>query len=77
MLSAENRAKAIFTIQKLFSLYETVVGMTGTVQAEEGEIHDLYGIEVAAIPIHKTIIREDVNDPIFATKREKYEAKLY
>lgn len=51
--------------------------MTGTVQAEEGEIHDLYGIEVAAIPIHKTIIREDVNDPIFATKREKYEAKLY
>ncbi|MED4352032.1 accessory Sec system translocase SecA2 [Schinkia azotoformans] len=75
-LSEENRVKATITIQKLFSLYETVVGMTGTIQVEEGEIHDLYGIEISVIPTHKPVIREDVDDQIFATKLEKYEAVL-
>lgn len=75
-LSEENRVKATITIQKLFSLYETVVGMTGTIQAEEEEIHDLYGIEISSIPTHKPVIREDADDQIFATKQEKYEAVL-
>lgn len=75
-LSEENRVKAIITIQKMFSLYETVVGMTGTIQAEEEEIYELYGIEMVVIPTHKPTIREDADDQIFATKQEKYEAIL-
>jgi preprotein translocase subunit SecA len=73
-LSEENRVKATITIQKLFSLYETVVGMTGTIQTEEKEIYELYGIEAATIPTHKPVIREDLADVIFSSRQEKEEA---
>ncbi len=71
-LSEEIRKHAVITVQKYFSLYGQVVGMTGTVKSEEEEIRRIYGLDVVVIPTYKPIVRVDERDRIFLTRQEKY-----
>lgn len=71
-LSEENRIHAMITVQKYFSLYEQVAGMSGTIKTEEEEMRWIYGLEVISVPTHKPVIRKDYEDVIFATKEAKY-----
>jgi preprotein translocase subunit SecA len=71
-LSEENRTHAVITVQKFFSLYERIAGMTGTIKTEEEEIGSIYGLEVISIPTHKPVVRKDYEDVVFLTKEEKY-----
>ncbi|GGD91059.1 preprotein translocase subunit SecA [Paenibacillus nasutitermitis] len=72
-LSEENRTHATITIQKVFSLYNQIAGMSGTIQTDEEEMRRIYGLEVVSVPTHKPIIRQDYEDIIFLTKEIKYD----
>lgn len=72
-LTDENRIQAEITIQKYCSLYERLVGMTGTALTDEEEIRGVYGIDVIAIPTAKPVIRHDEADAVFLTKEAKHD----
>ncbi len=65
---------ATITIQNYFRLYRKLAGMTGTAETEEGEFHEIYKLDVVVIPTHRPVVRDDMNDLIFRTKRSKYNA---
>ncbi|MFD3273865.1 preprotein translocase subunit SecA [Paenibacillus dendritiformis] len=71
-LSPENVTHAVITIQKFFSLYTYLTGMTGTIRSEAEEIQNLFGLDIVAIPTHKPIQRSDEEDVFFMTRQEKY-----
>ncbi|HJV45592.1 MAG TPA: preprotein translocase subunit SecA [Bacillota bacterium] len=75
-LSEENRTVATITIQKFFSLYKCISGMSGTVQTEEKELRDIYGLEIISIPTHRPVIRQDFKDLIFLSREEKYKRMI-
>ncbi|MBX6330509.1 MAG: preprotein translocase subunit SecA [Gemmatimonadaceae bacterium] len=75
-VKGETQTLATITIQNYFRMYEKLAGMTGTAETEETEFHEIYGLEVAVIPTNKPVIREDRQDLIFKTRREKYNAIL-
>ncbi len=75
-VKGETQTLATITIQNYFRLYEKLAGMTGTAETEETEFHKIYGLEVSVIPTNKPVIREDRQDLIFKTRREKYAAIL-
>ncbi|SVC38819.1 uncharacterized protein METZ01_LOCUS291673, partial [marine metagenome] len=64
------------TIQNYFRMYDKLAGMTGTAETEETEFHEIYKLYVFVIPTNQPIIREDREDLIFRTKREKYQALI-
>jgi len=64
------------TIQNYFRLYKKLAGMTGTAETEAAEFYEIYGLDVVVIPTHKPVIREDKDDLIFRTKKEKYQAVI-
>jgi len=68
----DTQTLATITLQNYFRLYKKLSGMTGTAETEEGEFFEIYKLEVAVIPTNKPIIRDDQDDAIFRTKREKY-----
>nr|VFK54736.1 MAG: protein translocase subunit secA [Candidatus Kentron sp. TUN]VFK58422.1 MAG: protein translocase subunit secA [Candidatus Kentron sp. TUN]VFK58525.1 MAG: protein translocase subunit secA [Candidatus Kentron sp. TUN] len=70
----ENQTLASITFQNYFRLYEKLAGMTGTADTEAAEFQQIYGLEVVVIPTHKKMIREDLPDLVFLTKREKFTA---
>jgi len=70
----ETQTLATITIQNYFRMYDKLAGMTGTAETEESEFHQIYGLDVLVIPTNRPIIRDDRNDLIFRTKREKYVA---
>ncbi|MBN1638024.1 MAG: preprotein translocase subunit SecA [Ignavibacteriales bacterium] len=70
----DTQTLATITLQNFFRLYKKLAGMTGTAETEEGEFFQIYSLEVVVIPTNKPIIREDLDDAIFRTKREKYNA---
>jgi len=70
----ETQTYATITIQNYFRLYEKLGGMTGTAETEAAEFHDIYGLDVLPIPTNKPNQREDLNDQVFKTRREKYNA---
>jgi preprotein translocase subunit SecA len=70
----ETQTLATITIQNYFRMYDKLAGMTGTAETEENEFHQIYGLEVLVIPTHRPVIRDDRNDLVFRTKREKYTA---
>lgn len=72
----ETQTLATITIQNYFRMYDKLSGMTGTAETEEGEFHQIYGLDVAVIPTNRPIQREDRPDLVFRTKREKYNAIL-
>jgi preprotein translocase subunit SecA len=75
-VKGETQTLATVTIQNYFRLYDKLAGMTGTAETEENEFHQIYGLDVLVIPTNRPVIREDRNDLIFRTKREKYNALL-
>ncbi|HEX6132529.1 MAG TPA: preprotein translocase subunit SecA [Longimicrobiales bacterium] len=70
----ETQTLATITIQNYFRMYDKLAGMTGTAETEEGEFHQIYGLEVMVIPTNRPIVRDDRQDLVYRTKREKYNA---
>jgi preprotein translocase subunit SecA len=73
-VKGETQTLATVTIQNYFRMYDKLAGMTGTAETEENEFHQIYGLDVAVIPTNRPVIRDDRNDLIFKTVREKYNA---
>jgi preprotein translocase subunit SecA len=73
-IEAETQTLATVTLQNYFRMYEKLAGMTGTAETEAGEFWEIYKMDVAVIPPNKTCIRQDEEDQIFRTRREKYNA---
>lgn len=73
-VEAENMTYATITIQNYFRLYTHLAGMTGTAETEAAEFHDIYRLDVLPIPTNRPCIREDFNDLIFKSRREKFNA---
>ncbi|MEK9139017.1 MAG: SEC-C metal-binding domain-containing protein, partial [Bacteroidota bacterium] len=67
---------ATITLQNYFRLYKKLAGMTGTAETEAAEFMDIYKLDVVVIPTNKPAIREDIDDVIYKTKREKYNAVI-
>ena len=55
-------------------MYDKLAGMTGTAETEAGEFHDIYKLDVSVIPTNEKVIRDDMEDEIYRTRREKYNA---
>ncbi len=70
----ETQTLATITIQNYFRMYDKLSGMTGTAETEENEFHQIYTLDVLVIPTNRPIVRDDRNDLIFRTKREKFNA---
>jgi len=73
-IKKETQTVASITIQNFFKLYERLAGMTGTADTEAQEFHDIYKLDVVVIPTHRPMIREDHNDTIFLSGKDKWEA---
>ncbi|MBL1155019.1 MAG: preprotein translocase subunit SecA, partial [Ignavibacteriae bacterium] len=70
----DSQTLATITLQNYFRMYNKLAGMTGTAETEEGEFYEIYKLEVVVIPTNKPITREDQDDAVYKTKREKYNA---
>ncbi|KAF0134207.1 MAG: preprotein translocase subunit SecA [Candidatus Saganbacteria bacterium] len=70
----ESQTLATITFQNYFRLYKKLAGMTGTAKTEEAEFWKIYNLEVLEIPTHKKMIRSDISDVIYKTKKEKFQA---
>ena len=75
-IKGETQTLATITIQNYFRMYEKLAGMTGTAETEETEFHQIYKLDVFVIPTNQPVIRDDRDDLIFRTKREKYQALM-
>jgi preprotein translocase subunit SecA len=73
-VKGETQTLATITIQNYFRMYEKLGGMTGTAETEENEFHQIYGLEVSVIPTNRPIVRDDRQDLIYKTRREKFNA---
>jgi preprotein translocase subunit SecA len=73
-IQEESQTFAETTYQNYFRLYEKLAGMTGTAQTEATEFIEIYGLEVISIPTNKPVIRKDLNDLVYKTAEEKFEA---
>ncbi len=73
-IERENQTLATITLQNYFRLYEKLAGMTGTADTEASEFHQIYKLDVVVIPTNKPMIREDHQDVVYASEREKYDA---
>ncbi len=67
---------ATITLQNYFRMYHKLAGMTGTAETEAGEFWNIYKLDVVVIPTNKKIIRNDREDLVYKTKREKYNAVI-
>lgn len=72
----DTQTLATITLQNYFRLYKKLAGMTGTAETEAMEFEKIYKLEVVVIPTNKPVIREDKDDLIFKTQREKYNALI-
>lgn len=75
-VEAATQTYATITLQNYFRMYHKLAGMTGTAATEEGEFNEIYNLDVVVIPTNRPIIRDDKEDMIFRTKREKYNASI-
>ena len=73
-IKSENQTLASTTFQNYFRLYEKMSGMTGTADTEAYEFQQIYGLEVVVIPTNKSIIRRDLGDLVYLSKKAKFEA---
>ena len=73
-VEASTQTYATITLQNYFRMYHKISGMTGTAETEEGEFNEIYELDVMVIPTNRPIAREDHEDLVFRTKREKYKA---
>ncbi len=75
-IEAATQTYATITLQNYFRMYSKLAGMTGTAETEAGEFWNIYKLDVVVIPTNRPIIRKDMEDLIFRTKREKYNATI-
>ncbi len=73
----ESRTMATITFQNLFRLYKKLAGMTGTAETEAQEFSSTYSLDVVTIPTNKTAIRNDAQDVVYKTEREKFTAVIH
>ncbi len=73
-IDRETQTLATITIQNYFRLYSKLAGMTGTAETEANEFNDVYKLDVAVTPTNRPCIRKDLNDLIYKTRREKFNA---
>jgi len=76
LIEKETKTYATITLQNYFRLYEKLAGMTGTAETEAQEFFDIYKLTVVQIPTHKSNQRKDLNDVIYKTRREKFNAVI-
>ncbi|MEH6940260.1 accessory Sec system translocase SecA2 [Bacillus sp. JJ722] len=76
VLTDENKTQASITIQNYFRMYPSLAGMTGTAKTEEKEFMEVYKMQVVPIPTNRPKAREDLNDRMYMTTKQKYEAML-
>ena len=75
-IERETQTLATITVQNYFRLYDKLAGMTGTAETEAEELGSIYGLDVTVIPTHRPISRDDRDDLVYKTKREKYNAVI-
>ncbi|WP_185861242.1 preprotein translocase subunit SecA [Blattabacterium cuenoti] len=73
-IESSSQTFATITLQNYFRMYRKISGMTGTAETEAGEFWHIYKLDVVVIPTHKKVQRKDLQDLVFKTKREKYNA---
>ncbi|HOS17192.1 MAG TPA: preprotein translocase subunit SecA, partial [Bacteroidales bacterium] len=73
-VEAATQTYATITLQNYFRMYRKLAGMTGTAETEAGEFWNIYKLDVVTIPTNKPVIRDDREDLVYKTKREKYAA---
>jgi preprotein translocase subunit SecA len=73
-IQSENQTIASITYQNYWRLYSKIAGMTGTAITEAEEFYDIYKLKTVSIPTNQPMIRADINDQIFRTEKEKYNA---
>ena len=75
-IEAATQTYATVTLQNYFRMYNKLAGMTGTAETEAGELWDIYKLDVVVIPTNKAIVRDDREDLVYKTKREKFNAVI-
>ena len=75
-VEAATQTFATITLQNYFRMYHKLAGMTGTAETEAGEFWSIYKLDVVVIPTNRPVVRNDVEDLIYRTKREKYNAVI-
>jgi len=75
-VEAATQTFATITLQNYFRMYHKLAGMTGTAETEAGEFWDIYKLDVVVIPTNRPVVREDREDKVYKTKREKYNAVI-
>ena len=75
-IQQESLTMATITYQSFFNLYDRKSGMTGTAITEEKEFKKIYNVNVVSVPTNKPVIRQDLNDLVYLTKKAKYDAVL-
>jgi len=73
-IKSESQTLASITFQNYFRLYKKLAGMTGTADTEAFEFSTIYNLETVLIPTHRPMVRKDLNDQVFITAKEKYQA---
>ena len=75
-IEAATQTYATITLQNYFRMYNKLAGMTGTAETEAGELWDIYKLDVIVIPTNRLIVRDDREDLVYKTKREKFNALI-
>lgn len=75
-VEAATQTFATITLQNYFRMYHKLAGMTGTAETEASELWNIYKLDVVVIPTNKPVIRKDMEDKVYKTKREKYNAVI-
>ena len=74
LVRSESKTLATVTIQNYFRMYQKLAGMTGTAKTEEEEFREIYNMDVVEIPTNKPVVRQDLQDAIYATEKGKFDA---
>ena len=75
-IEAATQTYATVTLQNYFRMYNKISGMTGTAETEAGEFWEIYKLDVVAIPTNRPLVRQDKDDLVYKTNREKYNAVI-
>ena len=71
----QTQTYATITLQNYFRMYHKLAGMTGTAETEAGELWEIYKLDVVVIPTNKPIVRDDRQDKVYKTVREKFNCR--
>ena len=75
-IERDTQTLATITLQNYFRLYKKLAGMTGTAETEASEFIDIYKLDVVVVPTNRPMVRDDKDDLVYKTKREKYNAVI-